>query len=139
MEVNGENERLIFKINMSVLVNGNPRKEFVVSRGLRQGDAFSPFLYVLVAEGLTGLVRKSIEFGDFGRFSIKKSCWVDILQFSDEILFAGEGSWKHVWAVNSVLRAFELVPGLGINHHKSKLIGINSSNMFLEAASLFLS
>ncbi|XP_058774780.1 uncharacterized mitochondrial protein AtMg01250-like [Vicia villosa] len=124
---------------MSVLVNRSPTKDFVVSRGLRQGDPLSPFLYVLVAEGLTGLVRQSIEIGEFGRFAIKRSCWVDILQFADDTLIVGEGTWKHVWEIKSILRAFELVLGLGINYHKNKLMWINSSIMFLETASLFLS
>ncbi|XP_058726398.1 uncharacterized protein LOC131597740 [Vicia villosa] len=124
---------------MSVLVNGSPTREFGVSRGLGQGDPLSPFLYVIVAEGLTGLVRKSIEVGDFFRGTINGSCWVDILQFADYTLIVGEGSWKDVWAIKVVLRAFEFVSGLGINYHKSKLIGINTSNNFLEAASFFLS
>ncbi|XP_058741507.1 uncharacterized mitochondrial protein AtMg01250-like [Vicia villosa] len=124
---------------MSILVNGSSTKEFDVCRGLRQGDPLSPFLYVIVAEGLTGLVRKSIQVGEFGRFDIKGSCWVNILQFADDTLIVGEGTWKHVWAIKAVLRDFELVSGLGINYHKSKLIGINNSNSFLEAAYFLLS
>ncbi|XP_058751483.1 uncharacterized protein LOC131624543 [Vicia villosa] len=132
-------ELLVFNSNMSVLANGSPTKEFKVSRGLRQGDPLSPFLFVLVAEGLTGLVRKSIEVGEFQSFNINGSCPVYILQFADDTLIVGEGNWKHVWAMRVVLRAFELVSGLGINYHKSKLIGINSNLHFLEAVSHFLS
>ncbi|XP_058760886.1 uncharacterized protein LOC131634255 [Vicia villosa] len=124
---------------MSVLVNGSPTREFGVSRELRQGDPLSPSLYVIVAEGLTGLVRKIIEVGDFGRLAINGACWVDILQFADVTLIVGDGSWKQMWAIKAVLRAFELVSGLGINYNKSKLIGINTSNNFMEAASYFLS
>ncbi|XP_058739158.1 uncharacterized protein LOC131611048 [Vicia villosa] len=91
------------------------------------------------AEGLSGLVRKSIEIGEFESFCIKSSCWVDILQFADDTLLMGEGTWKHVKAIKGVLRAFEIVSGLGINYHKRKLIGINTKNSFMEAATLFLS
>ncbi|XP_058762968.1 uncharacterized mitochondrial protein AtMg01250-like [Vicia villosa] len=124
---------------MSVLVNGSPTKEFSVSRGLRKGDPLSSFLFVIVAEGLSGLVRQSIEVGGFQRFSIKGSCCVDILQFADDTLIVGDGSWKHVWAIKSVLRSFEIVSGLDINYHKSKLIGINTNIGFLDAVSLLLS
>ncbi|XP_058759359.1 uncharacterized protein LOC131632631 [Vicia villosa] len=110
-----------------------------VSRGLRQGDPLSPFLFVIVAEGLSGLIRKSIEVGEFQRFTIKGSCCVDVLQFADDTLIIEDGNWKHVWALKAVLRAFELVFGLGINYHKSKLIGINTNRSFLEAASFLLS
>ncbi|XP_068474583.1 secreted RxLR effector protein 78-like [Phaseolus vulgaris] len=43
--------------SVSVLVNGSPTEEFRPSRGLRQGDPLAPFLFLVVAEGLAGLVR----------------------------------------------------------------------------------
>lgn len=48
---------LVFNSIMPVLVNGSPTKEFKVFRGLWQGDhPLSHFLFVMVAEGLSGLV-----------------------------------------------------------------------------------
>lgn len=35
----------------SVLINGNPSQPFTTSRGIRQGDPFSPYLFVIFAEG----------------------------------------------------------------------------------------
>jgi len=45
---------------VSVLVNGSPMEEFR-SRGLRQGDPLTPFLFIVVVEGLVGLVRQEIK------------------------------------------------------------------------------
>lgn len=56
----------------SVLVNGSPPGEFKLERGLRQGDPLSPFLYLLVAEGLSLLVEKATDNGFFKAAEIRK-------------------------------------------------------------------
>ncbi|XP_058741735.1 uncharacterized protein LOC131614125 [Vicia villosa] len=115
---------LIFQSKISILVNESPTKELKVER---------------VAEGLTGLVTKAIYIGEFEGFLFNGKCKVDILQFTDDTLLIGEGIRKQVWAIKTVLKAFEMVSGFGINYHKSKLIGINVSSNLLEAASSLLS
>ncbi|XP_058746295.1 uncharacterized protein LOC131619188 [Vicia villosa] len=124
---------------MSVLVNGSPTKEFVVERGLSQGDPLSPFLFVIIAKGLKVMVNKAVENGDFIGCNVKGKCFVDVLQFADDTILVGDGSWKHLWAIKAVLRGFEMVSGLGINFNKSKLIGININPFFLNVATTFLS
>lgn len=49
----------IFKCHLYILVNGSPTKDFEVGRGLNQGDPLSPFLFMIVEEGLTCMVNKA--------------------------------------------------------------------------------
>lgn len=43
-----------------MLVNGSPTEEITIQRGLKQGDPLAPFLFLLVVERLTGLMRKPV-------------------------------------------------------------------------------
>lgn len=45
-----------FSRSCSVLVNGSPTEEFSIQKGLKQGDPLASFLYLLVAESLSGLM-----------------------------------------------------------------------------------
>lgn len=53
--------------NFSIMINGRPRGKFIRSKGLRQGNFLSPFLFVLGADGMGRLMEvakaKSIYLG----------------------------------------------------------------------------
>lgn len=49
----------VFGGNMSILVNGTPTEEIRIQRGLKHGDPLPPFLFLLVAEDFSGLMRNA--------------------------------------------------------------------------------
>nr|KYP44565.1 hypothetical protein KK1_033912 [Cajanus cajan] len=76
--------------SMSVLVNGSPTKEFQMQKGIRQGDPLAPLLFVLVAEGLTGLVREATKKNLFSGVVVGSHMVpVDVLQYADDTIFIG--------------------------------------------------
>jgi hypothetical protein len=54
---------LISSTFFSILVNGVPSRPFSPSRGIRQGDPLSPFLFVLMAEGLGRCIKAALTDG----------------------------------------------------------------------------
>jgi len=111
----------------SVLVNGSPTDEFVLGRGLRQGDPLSPFMFLLAAEGLDVMMKVMVESKLFRGYKVggSDSMILSHLQFADDTLLLGEKSWATVRALRAMLVLFETVSGLKVNFHKSSLVGVN--------------
>ena len=55
-------------ISYAVLVNGNAKGWVKASRGLRQGDSLSPFLFTLVADVLSKMLLRAEERNLCGGF-----------------------------------------------------------------------
>jgi hypothetical protein len=125
--------------NLSVLVNGSPTQEISIKRGLKQGDPLAPLLFLLVAEGLGGLMRTAVEKDKFRPFLVGGGrAPVSLLQYADDTLCIGEATIDNLWALKSILRGFEMASCLKVNFWKSCVVGVNVSEEFLGMASNFL-
>lgn len=57
-------------VSYSVLGNGEPCGMIYSTRGIRQGDPLSPFLFLLCTKGLNGLIKNAELQGDIHGFSL---------------------------------------------------------------------
>lgn len=115
--------------NFSILVNGTPTGTFNATRGIRQGDPISPFLFILAVEGLGRKIKK--ELRDKKIKGIK--LWGNNLpithqQFVHDVMLFGEASLKQVRNFKRVLEVFMKALGMEINKEKSCTFIFNSPN-----------
>ncbi|XP_071729076.1 uncharacterized protein [Rutidosis leptorrhynchoides] len=54
---------ILYSSRTSILVNGSLTNEFSIKCGLRQGDPLSPFLFLIMMEGLESLIKDSVRSG----------------------------------------------------------------------------
>lgn len=129
----------IFCGKCSVLVNGSPTEQIEIKKGLKQGDPLAPFLFLLVAESLNGLMNNVVSLRKFSGCKIgTEGPEISLLQYADDTIVVGEASWDNLWVMKSVFRCFELVSGLKVNFNKTRLIGINVDDNFLSLGAQFL-
>lgn len=105
---------------VSVLVNGSSTGEFKMEKGLRQGDPLSPFLFILVVEGLNVIFNRAKERGIIKGISVAANGPnLTHLQFADDTIVFCNASLDELMNVKKLLSFFEAVSGLKINFQKS--------------------
>lgn len=90
----------VFSGNLSVLVNGSSTDEVSIQRGLKQGDPLAPFLFLLVAEGLSSLIREVVPIGKFKGFRVGDSdVVISHLHYANDTILVGEACEQNLWAI----------------------------------------
>ncbi|GJZ44159.1 putative RNA-directed DNA polymerase, eukaryota, reverse transcriptase zinc-binding domain protein [Tanacetum coccineum] len=121
----------------SILINGSPTSEFSIKRGLRQGDPLSPFLFILVMEGLHNAFEEAVGNGLITGVNIKNSTInVSHLFYADDVIITTDWNAKDMDNIIRVLHVFYLASGLKINIHKSNIysIGVNKDKVLSMAS-----
>lgn len=112
-----------------VILNGSPHGFFLASRGLRQGDPLSPFLFTLVADSISQVIINAVSERLVNGFPLGNDRTnVSHLQYADDTLILMDGDPKYVRILKLLIQCVELVSGLKINWLKSHISGISLSN-----------
>lgn len=125
-------KRLLESSSLSVLINGSSIREFTPTRGLRQGDPITPFLFLVEVEGLARLIRKALSQNKLKRVKVGVGqLKVSMLQFADNTLVVCQATNQNVITIKTILRFFELADGLRMNFHKIRIgaIGVQSQQL----------
>ncbi|GKC96938.1 putative RNA-directed DNA polymerase, eukaryota, reverse transcriptase zinc-binding domain protein [Tanacetum coccineum] len=90
-----------------------------------QGDPLSPFLFILVMEGLHNAFEEAVGNGLITGVNIKNSTInVSHLFYADDVIITTDWNAKDMDNIIRVLHVFYLASGLKINIHKSNIYGI---------------
>lgn len=90
-------------VNYSILLNGGNAGSFSSSRGLRQSDPLSPFLFVLSAKFLSRLLLREEEEGRINDIKISRKGFLFLISFMRMtfLLYAGPKNVK-LWPLKGV-------------------------------------
>ena len=114
-------------ISYSVLVNGEPSGMIFPTRGIRQGDPLSPFLFLLCTEMLNGLIKKAELQGDIHGYSLcRRGPKLTHLFFADDSLIFCKATMEECDKMMDLRNKYEEASRQKVNRSKTSLFFSNS-------------
>lgn len=118
----------------SVMINGVSKGFFSSSKGIRQGDPLSPFLFTLVADGFNALMSRAVDLGLIKGFrSSHSGPTVSHLQFANDTICFVDASSDQVANLKLISNFFECISGLKVNIAKSSMSGLGVDEIALNS------
>ncbi|XP_023917793.1 uncharacterized protein LOC112029335 [Quercus suber] len=109
-------------VSYSVLINGELRGRISPTKGLRQGDPISPYLFLLCSEGLSTMLKREETMGRIKGVSVCRGApQVSHLLFTDDSIIFCRPSVGEGQRVMKVLADYEQVSGQKLNKEKTSL------------------
>ena len=103
------------------LVNGVPGPWITCGRGLRQGDALSPYLFLLVADALQMVIKNNRAI----RHPLSDDGPCAVLQYADDTIVVIRADSGSAQQLKKELDSFAAATGLAINFTKSTVTPMN--------------
>ena len=110
---------MVCTASYSILINGEPTGFITPSRGIKQGDSLSPYMFLLCAEGLSSLIRRAIDNHHLkGVVSCNGGVKLSYLLFADDSLLFCEATTRECQNLLDILALYEGAFGQAINRQK---------------------
>jgi hypothetical protein len=110
-------------IRYSVHFNNVNLEPFCPTRGLRQGDPLSPYLFLFIADGLSKLLQQEVDRGALKELHVsRRGLGISLLLFADDTLLFMKASEEHTIIVRNTLQCYERCTGQLINPSKCSIL-----------------
>ena len=116
--------------SFSIQINGELAGYFNSRRGLRQGCALSPYLFVICMQVLTKLLDKAAVERRIGYHPYCRDLNLTHICFADDVLVFSDGKKNSIEGILEVFQDFAKISGLNISLEKSTLFlaGVKSED-----------
>ena len=95
-------------VKFSVRCNGEMLDLFIPTRGFRQADPLTQYLFLFVADGLVSLLKNELELGSIMPIKIARgSPGISNLLFADDSLIFFKAAPEQAEAIKRVLTTFQ--------------------------------
>ena len=112
----------IKSVSYSVLLNGEARGLIRPTRGIRQGDPISPYLFLLCGEGLSAMLKQAENRGSINGVSVcRRAPRISHLLFADNSLVFCKANMTECSNIWKILQDFEMALGQKMNKDKTSL------------------
>ncbi|XP_031127477.1 uncharacterized protein LOC116029567 [Ipomoea triloba] len=109
-------------VSYNFLVNGVSAGQVTPTRGIRQGDPLSPYLFIICAEGLSLLLQQAEARGDFHGCRVARVApLVSHIFFADDSLLFFKATMQEAGVIKHCLTDYENMSGQTVNYHKSSV------------------
>ncbi|XP_062018153.1 uncharacterized protein LOC133734539 [Rosa rugosa] len=113
----------VCSVRFSFLIRGKPRGYVSPSRGLRQGDPLSPYLFLIGVAGFSALLQKKQELGLLPGIEVCNDApAVNHLLFADDSMLYAQASLEACYEIQDVIETYGRASGQLVNFNKSYVV-----------------